>query len=103
MIKRLRLEDPDEEAPDPPRRIKHRLNLLDAFTDPRLFAKFFKDPGSWIAWTALIAAAFGLPMTGDQLAIYRKCTGRAVPPTEQMRELVLVVGRRGGKSRVLAL
>ncbi|MBR1120869.1 hypothetical protein JQ628_05015 [Bradyrhizobium lablabi] len=88
---RLRLEDPDH------------LTLLDAFSDPRLFAKFFKDPESWLAWTALIAAAFGLPMSADQLAIYRKCTGRTDPPVEQMRELVLVVGRRGGKSRVLAL
>ncbi|MBI5320882.1 hypothetical protein [Bradyrhizobium sp.] len=105
MIKRLRLEDPDDEAPHPPRRPRksNHLTLLEAFSDPRLFAPFFKDPDSWIAWQALIGAAFGLPMTGDHLAIYRKCTGRTDPPTEQMRELVLVVGRRGGKSRVLAL
>jgi hypothetical protein len=82
---------------------EHRLTLLDAFADPRLFAKFFPSPESWLAWTALIAAAFGLPMNAEQRAIYQRCTGRTDPPTEQMRELVLVVGRRGGKSRVLAL
>lgn len=108
MIKRLRLEGPDDEAPHPPRRKtkpkpSHRLTLLDAISDPRLFAKFFPDPESWIAWTALIAAAFGLPMDRDQLRVYRKCTGRTDPSTAQMRELILVVGRRGGKSRVLAL
>jgi hypothetical protein len=106
MARRLRLEDPDDEAPRPPRRQRRKsdhLTLLDAFSDPRLFAPFFKDPESWIAWTALIAAAFGLPMSGEQLAIYQRCTGRTDPPIEQMRELVLVVGRRGGKSRVLAL
>lgn len=96
---RLRLDDP---APRKPRR-EHHLTLLDAFSDPRLFASFFPDPESWIAWTALIAAAFGLEMDDQQLAIYRKATGRNEPPTEQMRELVLVVGRRGGKSRILAL
>jgi hypothetical protein len=100
------LDANDLEALRPPRRTKpkqHKLNLLDAFNDPRLFARYFPDPESWIAWTALIAAAFGLEMNDQQLAIYRKCTGRTDPPTEQMRELVLVVGRRGGKSRVLAL
>jgi hypothetical protein len=103
---RERLDDDTQTATTPKRRERLRSNhltLLDAFTDPRLFAPFFPDPESWIAWTALIAAAFGLPMTGDQFAIYRKCTGREDPLTEQMRELVLVVGRRGGKSRVLAL
>lgn len=95
---RLRLED------DTPRKPKeHHFDLLQAMQDPRLFARFFKDHETWLAWTALIAAAFGLPMTGEQLAIYQRCTARTEPPTEQMRELVLVVGRRGGKSRVLAL
>jgi hypothetical protein len=106
MVKRLRLEDPDDEAPRPPRRQRLKsdhLTLLEAFSDPRLFAPFFPDPESWLAWTALIGAAFGLPMDQDQLAIYRKCTGRTDPPVEQMLELVLVVGRRGGKSRILAL
>lgn len=80
-----------------------RLTLLDAIADPKLFAPFFPNPKSWIAWRAFIAAAFGLPMSRDQLAIYRTCTGRKDAPTQQMRELVLVIGRRGGKSRILAL
>lgn len=80
-----------------------RLTLLDAIDDPKLFKPFFKNPASWIAWRAFIAAAFGMPMSGEELAIYRTCTGRKDAPTQQMRELVLVVGRRGGKSRILAL
>lgn len=81
----------------------NRLTLLDAIADPKLFKPFFKDPASWNAWRAFIAAAFGLPMSGEELAIYRACTGRKDAPTQQMRELVLVIGRRGGKSRILAL
>ncbi|SCB51222.1 hypothetical protein GA0061098_1015109 [Bradyrhizobium shewense] len=81
----------------------NRLTLLDAIADPKLFKPFFKNPASWIAWRAFIAAAFGLPMSGEELVIYRACTGRKDAPTQQMRELVLVIGRRGGKSRILAL
>jgi hypothetical protein len=89
--------------PKPSRRDADRLTLLDAIADPKLFAPFFKDPQSWLAWRTFIAAAFGLGMDAEQLAIYRECTGRTDPPTQQMRELVLVIGRRGGKSRILAL
>jgi hypothetical protein len=106
MVKRLRLEDPDDEAPRPPRpklRKSSHLTLLDAMTDAKLFAPFFPDLESWLAWTAFIAAVFGLGMTEEQLAIYRECTGRTEPPTDAMREAVLVIGRRGGKSRILAL
>lgn len=92
-----------ERLEDPPQRKQHHLTLLDAFADPRLFAKFFPDPESWIAWRSLIGACFGLPLDNEQLAIYRKCTGREDPPVDPVKELVLVVGRRGGKSRILAL
>lgn len=79
------------------------MNLLQATSDPMLFARWFKDRATWDAWLAFIAALFGLPMTPEQLAIYQRCTGRAEPPTEASAEGVLVVGRRGGKSFVLAL
>ena len=34
---------------------------------------------------------------------YRACTGRTVWPLSAFTETALVIGRRGGKSRVLAL
>jgi hypothetical protein len=42
-------------------------------------------------------------MPADDLALYRRCTGRDEPPPGAAREAWLVVGRRGGKSMVLAL
>src|SRR5208337_72966 len=42
-------------------------------------------------------------MTAEELAIYRQCTGRTEPPAAPFREAALIVGRRGGKSRILAL
>lgn len=78
------------------------MNILQAATDPKLFAGWFRR-GTFQAWFAFLAAAFGLPMTDDQLATYRQFTGRTDPPTQQAREVWLIVGRRGGKSLMLAI
>ena len=67
-----------------------------------VFGEMFADP-SWMAWRALLAAAFGLPMTPEMLEVYRKHTGRQDAPTAPVKELTLICGRRAGKSRILAL
>jgi hypothetical protein len=78
------------------------LSLIAALEDAALFAPLF--PGrSWERWKAFIAALFGLPLAGDVLDLYRHHTGRVTPPAQQFREVALVIGRRGGKSRILAL
>ena len=70
--------------------------------DPKVFGQHFKG-GTFDAWLAFLAALFALPMTAEQLAIYRKHTGRTDPPTQPAKEAWLVVGRRGGKSFILAV
>jgi hypothetical protein len=77
------------------------MNILDALDDPNVFGGFFRA-GIWDAWRVFLAAPFGLPITGDQLATYRRFTGRSTPPTAPLHEAWLVCGRRGGKSFVLA-
>ena len=78
MIVRLRLEDDDT----PPPRRSMKPNLLDALTDPRLFAKFFPDPESWVAWTALSSPQpSGFRWTKTNSRSDRKCTGRTDVPT----------------------
>ena len=84
-------------------RVRPPLTILDAMADDKLFARWFRDRATWHAWSALLAALFGLPLTDEQLAIYRQCTGRASPPTEPANEGWLICGRRAGKSFVLAL
>lgn len=76
-------------------------SILDALDDPALFASHFTGM-SWRAWRAFLAALFGLPMTEAEAAIYREHTGRTTPPAQPFAEAALIVGRRGGKSRVLA-
>lgn len=97
-IPRLRLDDKPA-----PRSTPDRLTLLDAIADPNLFLPSFDAPDDWAAWWAFVAAVFAYDMTPEQLALFEKCTGRKVPPSKQVKEAWLVVGRRGGKSRILAL
>lgn len=78
------------------------VSILEACDDPNLFGPWFRDPETWRAWRAFLAALFGLPMGEEALALYRRCTGRQGPPAGFL-EAVLIVGRRGGKSIVLAL
>jgi hypothetical protein len=78
------------------------MNILDAVRDPKVFAQFFREP-TWEAWRVFLVALFGLPMRPEQLAVYQAHTGRSAPPTRPSREAWLVIGRRGGKSFVLAV
>jgi len=79
------------------------ISLLDATTDPNLFAPWFKRRETWSAWFAFLSALFAQPMSEEQLAIYEQCTGRQAAPVSVASEAWLVIGRRGGKSFVLAL
>jgi hypothetical protein len=79
------------------------VNILQASNDPELFARWFRDRTTWQAWFAFLAALFGLPMTDEQMAIYRKHTGRDEAPTTASDEAWLIIGRRGGKSFIMAL
>ncbi len=75
--------------------------IAKALDNPALFAPHFRGE-SWVAWRAFIAALFAAPMTEAQLELFQLHTGRSTAPTEPFAEAALVVGRRGGKSRVLA-
>jgi hypothetical protein len=76
--------------------------ILDALDDPDLFGDMFNAP-SWRPWRVFLAALFGLPMDDDALALFRHHTARTAPPAKPSRYAELVIGRRGGKSRVLGL
>ncbi len=78
------------------------MNLLQALEDPNLFAPHFKGP-SWKAWKAFLRALFGEPTSPYDEALFRAATGRTIAPTKPFTEAALIVGRRGGKSRILAL
>jgi len=56
------------------------MNILDALDHPQLFKKWFDAP-TWEAWRAFLAALFALPMSEQQLGIYRHCTKRTAAPS----------------------
>ncbi len=76
--------------------------ILDVMADPKLLGPHFAD-GDWSAWRAFLAAAFGLPLDEVAFAIYQHHTGRTDRPVLPFTEVALPIGRRGGKSRILAL
>ena len=78
------------------------MNVLDALDDPNVFAPHFKG-NTWQPWRAFLAALFALPMDADALVLYQAHTGRQEAPTQPFKEAALIIGRRGGKSRTLAL
>ena len=71
-------------------------------TEPRLLGSAFKDIETWTAWFVFMKAMFGLPLSAEELAIFFECTGRLMPDGPA-KEAWLICGRRGGKSRVLAI
>jgi hypothetical protein len=79
------------------------MNILQACVDQNLFGRWFRDLATWRAWFSFFAAAFALPMTPDQFAIFQRCTGRTAPPDTPISEGWLICGRRAGKSFILAL
>lgn len=83
--------------------MKPGITIIDAINDQHLFAKWFRDPATWQAWVAFLAALFALPMSPEQRAIYQACTGRSAPPSAPAKEAWLICGRRAGKSFILAL
>src|SRR5512137_2048416 len=85
---------PDSAARAPSR----PLTIVEALTDHELFGRVFQPTTAWSAWRVFLAALFGLPMSDDQVAIYRGRTGRQRPPEASAREAWVIVGRRGGKS-----
>ena len=76
-----------------------RFTILDLFDT----VPWFRTGADWTAWRAFLCALYGLPMTDQEFAIYRECTGRTDRPTEKAVEVWLIAGRRARKSAIEAL
>ena len=81
---------------------RDRVTIVDACRDPHLFGPWFRRRETWGPWFSFLAALFGLPMDAEQRALFTQHSGRTQLPTAQAREGWLCVGRRGGKSFVVA-
>ena len=83
------------------------MNILQTMTDPQLFGAAFRPAAdgvdTWKAWRAFLGCLFGLELPADQVELVRQHTGRTDLPGAPFTEASLVIGRRGGKSRILSL
>jgi hypothetical protein len=74
-----------------------RLSIIDAIRDPNILGDTLAP-----AQEAALRSLYGLPLTGDQLALAQRCAGGAWRPGVEYREAAFVCGRRSGKSDKLA-
>lgn len=73
-------------------------SIIKALADRDLLGAAFVGP-SWDTWRAILKAAYGLRMTSREIELFRAVADRD-PPERQVRELIVIAGRRGGKDSV---
>lgn len=79
------------------------ISIIRAIKDQKLFRQIFKDLSSWSSWIVALKSIFALPMDDQELALYKSCTQRERPPNRPFKEVYFIVGRRGGKSFIVAI
>jgi hypothetical protein len=78
------------------------VTMREALDDPALLGKAL-DGDSWQAWRVMLIALMGEPLTPAEMSIFTKFTGRKKAPQVMAKEFWAIVGRRGGKSRAMAV
>src|SRR4051812_11756147 len=89
-------------APARPQRIIQPPSIIKNMGDPAIVGTEFQGP-SWNNWRTVLKAADALPMTPDEVEFFKSVAGNREPPSQRVRELWLVVGRRGGKDSVASI
>jgi hypothetical protein len=79
-----------------------KLTIDKILRDRQLLGKTLGDPATWSTWLAVLKAAFALPLTPEELEVFDAVAGGRPLPKKRVRELWIVAGRRGGKSRMAA-
>jgi hypothetical protein len=80
-----------------PASVRH-ATITAALDDPELLGEAFAG-ASWDTWRAVLRGAYALPMTDREIELFKTVAERE-PPTRQVRELVIIAGRRSGKDSI---
>ena len=78
------------------------VSLRQALDDPQLLGSVLAGD-FWQAWRVLLMASMGEELTEDERLLFRQLTRREHEPGKRVEELVVVAGRRGGKSRAISV
>lgn len=76
--------------------------ISEALSHPSFFLPSLDPIASWEPWRVVLKAADGAVLTEDEVAFFQSVSGGREPPTEPVKELWCVIGRRSGKSRIAA-
>ncbi len=77
--------------------------ILRSVEDPELFGGHFQPARSWEPWKTVLRVLFGVPLSDNEVALFKAATGRSRGFAGPLTEAWLLVGRRSGKSRILSL
>src|ERR1700693_3364084 len=83
-------------------KLRKLVTMREALTSPLYFGSLLAS-GSWAAWRVLLIASVGEPLTDDERVVFKALTGRESEPLEPVEEFWAVIGRRGGKTRAMAV
>ena len=75
----------------------------EALADPLLFGASLNSINSWRSWIAILRAASGIELDAAESEFFASVSGGRTAPTAHVRELIAIIGRRSGKSRIAAL
>lgn len=78
------------------------LSMREALSRPDLFGDLLGGD-SWASWRVLLIAIVGEALSDDERALFKSLTGREREPLNPVDEFWGVVGRRGGKTRSMAV
>jgi hypothetical protein len=71
-------------------RVAPKISIDDALTDRQLLGAALEDLDSWSTWRVILKAAFGEPLTDDELSLFKTLAGGRSAPAERVSELWVV-------------
>ena len=82
--------------------MKVLMSMRAALEHPDVFGSVLAGD-TWAAWRVLLIAAMGEELTEAEREVFTELTGRPAEPLERVEEFWAVIGRRGGKTRAVAV
>jgi hypothetical protein len=83
-------------------RLKKLVAMREALKSPAYFGDLLSGD-TWRAWRTLLIAIVGEQLASEERVSFEALTGRQKEPLEPLEEFWAVVGRRGGKTRAMAV
>jgi hypothetical protein len=83
-------------------RFRKLITMREALESPAYFGTLLAGE-SWRPWRVLLIAIVGEALTDEERVIFTALTGRDREPLEPVEEFFAAIGRRGGKTRAMAV